>query len=44
MRLSGLEKTPALNGEIGTVAGRKGDRVVVVLDSTGAVRACGTPL
>ena len=38
VRLSGLEKTPLLNGELGTVAGHKGDRVVVVLDSTGTVR------
>ncbi len=38
MRLIGLEKTPLLNGELGTVAGRKGDRIVVVLDTTGAVR------
>ncbi len=38
VRLSGLHKTPQLNGEVGTVAGRKADRLVVVLDSTGTVR------
>ena len=42
VRLSGLEKTPLLNGELGTVAGCKGQRVVVVLDSTGAVRKYNT--
>ena len=37
VRLRGLEKTPLLNGELGTIAGRKGHRVIVVLDASGAV-------
>ncbi len=41
VRLGGLAASPRLNGALGTVAGRQGDRVVVVLDATGTVRAGG---